>query len=265
MRFLIDWLKTGGDRVIAQNKAEAARLYPNFRNVTADRDDWKTFYIAGCESPAEVAFLRAMMARYEFSPNEGVLISPSMKMSLQVKVADYRLDFLIDDWLIIEIDGAAWHSSPEAIEKDRKRDEYFVNEGYSVLRIPASVVFNNSQKAVRLVEASYAQRRRNTVKSTVSAVEVNKPRMTFRGVLNSVHNAVKDMNNYLTEASEQQRVESEYRKSDEYRAKLIAEQEAEAQRVEALIDEKFPPGSKDRELYDAAYDDLSSLFDEKCR
>lgn len=73
-------------------------------------------------------------------------------MQIQFKFGKYRFDFLLNNKYIVEIDGATYHSSPEQIERDRIRDEYSAANGYSVLRIPASVVFNNSSEAIRRVK-----------------------------------------------------------------------------------------------------------------
>jgi very-short-patch-repair endonuclease len=68
--------------------------------------------------------------------------------------SQYRADFLIDEKLVVEIDGAAYHSSPEAVARDRQRDADMRREGYSILRLPALVVLGNAAEAVRRVEAA---------------------------------------------------------------------------------------------------------------
>jgi very-short-patch-repair endonuclease len=45
-----------------------------------------------------------------------------------------RVDFLVEKRLIIEIDGADFHTSPEAFEEDRRRDALLAARGYRVLR-----------------------------------------------------------------------------------------------------------------------------------
>ncbi|WP_443018997.1 endonuclease domain-containing protein [Sphingobium sp. MI1205] len=57
--------------------------------------------------------------------------------------SQYRADFLVDDKLVVEIDGATYHSSPEAVARDRQRDEDMRREGYTVL----GSRLNHSQKA----------------------------------------------------------------------------------------------------------------------
>ncbi|KXV35577.1 hypothetical protein AD940_02185 [Gluconobacter thailandicus] len=115
---------------------------------------WQTFINEHCESPAETAFLKAMIVAHELLPDNGSLKTDGLKLDFQVSVDRYRLDFLANNWLIIEIDGAAWHSSDEAKARDAKRDNFFLGLGYSVLRIPAKIVFNDPNEAVRRVNAA---------------------------------------------------------------------------------------------------------------
>jgi very-short-patch-repair endonuclease len=55
----------------------------------------------------------------------------------QHPIGPYSIDFFVQSRaLAIECDGAYWHTKPGAVEKDRKRDAYLVERGYSVLRLP---------------------------------------------------------------------------------------------------------------------------------
>jgi very-short-patch-repair endonuclease len=55
--------------------------------------------------------------------------------SRQVRVADLRLDFFIDPYpLVVEVDGAAWHTSQEARRRDRRRDNRLRAMGIHVVR-----------------------------------------------------------------------------------------------------------------------------------
>ncbi|MEX2508696.1 MAG: DUF559 domain-containing protein [Homoserinimonas sp.] len=45
-----------------------------------------------------------------------------------------RVDFLIGDRLVIEVDGAEYHTDPERFEADRRRDAVLSRLGYRVLR-----------------------------------------------------------------------------------------------------------------------------------
>ena len=130
---------------------------PHFRKETraVESDpEWSSYIEEHCESPAETAFLRAMIRAFGLKPVGGVLTGSGLRLDFQVEEGCYRVDFLADQWLVIEIDGAAYHSSDEAIARDKSRDEYFESLGYSVLRIPAKVVFATPEEAVRRVRSA---------------------------------------------------------------------------------------------------------------
>lgn len=117
-----------------------------------------------CESPAEEAFFDAMVSSYGMTPGPGCIAGDGgIQLRTQIGLGQLRIgrssvwrqfrgDFLIDDKLVVEIDGATWHSSPDAIARDAARDKVIHAEGYTVLRIPASVVFDTPTEAVRRVE-----------------------------------------------------------------------------------------------------------------
>lgn len=123
-----------------------------WQTVDADAENWLDIFCKGCESPAEEAFLRKMVAEFNLKPKSGMLVSPDLVLEMQVPYKRYRFDFVVNGRQIIEIDGAAWHSSPEQIERDRIRDEYSIKEGFMVLRIPAKTVFNTPNVAIEQVK-----------------------------------------------------------------------------------------------------------------
>lgn len=132
---------------------------PEYRidlRARAEDAKWRSVIEEQSESPAETAFVDAMIEAYHLLPRLGSLVGQGLKLDFQVKEGPYRVDFLADGWLVIEIDGAAWHSSPEAQVRDRQRDEFLENLGYTVVRIPAKVVFNNPAEAVRRVRSALA-------------------------------------------------------------------------------------------------------------
>lgn len=136
---------------------------PRFRRdlrANAGDADWKRFVEEHCESPAETAFLTAMIEAHGLLPRDGSLHASGLKLDLQVGEGRYRVDFLANDWLVIEIDGAAWHGSEAAQARDRQRDAYFEGLGYSVLRIPAKTVFTDPGEAVRRVASALAMGKR---------------------------------------------------------------------------------------------------------
>jgi hypothetical protein len=90
---------------------------------------------------------------------------------MQVQVTKYRLDFLIDKELVIEVDGAAWHSSPEAKERDAERDKALTAEGYQVLRIPAKITLYNPEQAIAQVREARALWLTKKAQTRVTAIK----------------------------------------------------------------------------------------------
>lgn len=151
---------------------------PNRCTVTAADKNWEEFYYASCESPAETEFLKAMIYAYKLMPDKGVLVGGGLSFGLQVVVNPYRLDFLANDWLVVEIDGAAYHSSPKAIASDKARDLNLNGRGYTVLRIPAKTVFATPLVAVDYVRAAIAagdQRQKTAENGSTKIQEIFNP------------------------------------------------------------------------------------------
>lgn len=144
----------------ARKPLQDADPYAMFRaSVREGSSHWLEYYRRHCESPAEIAFLEAAIAAFGLVPvgaPGSELKSKSLSLRLQVKVDHYRLDFLANNFLVIEIDGAAYHSSPEAQTRDAERDRYLIGKGYVVLRIPAKIVLYDVHKAIRQTRAFIA-------------------------------------------------------------------------------------------------------------
>ena len=58
----------------------------------------------------------------------------------------------MDKRLVVEIDGAAYHSFPEAVAKDKRRDAALNEHGFEVLRIPAKITLYSPSEAVARVK-----------------------------------------------------------------------------------------------------------------
>lgn len=58
-------------------------------------------------------------------------------VATQVPIGPYRADIVVTAagrGLVVECDGVAFHNSPEAVERDKRRDRYCVTQGYAVMR-----------------------------------------------------------------------------------------------------------------------------------
>lgn len=141
------------------------RADPKPRWVSANVADseWRSKFHAMCESPAEVAFVDALIDGFGLIPRYGALFSETLRIDLQVEQDHYRADFMANRWLVIEVDGAAWHGSEEAKARDAMRDRYFESLGYTVLRIPAKAALTKPAEAVRSVQEALAVGQRKVV------------------------------------------------------------------------------------------------------
>lgn len=164
-------------------------------SVTAEDNDWVSCFLPICESPAETAFLEAMIPAFDLKPEKGVLRSETLKLDLQARIPPYRVDFLANDWLVIEIDGAAYHSSPEAIARDKARDKDLQSGPYTVLRIPAKVIFTAPGDAVERVKTALLSGRipRGTVAEALRDVSLPKA----KGVLAGLAGAAEQFTSYM--------------------------------------------------------------------
>lgn len=125
----------------------------DWRTVSSSAPNWQKLFLALCESPPEEMFLAEMIGLYGLRPNRGDLESSLFKIRMQVSIEMYRVDFLVNDKFIIEIDGKTYHSAPESIKRDLERDAYFSRNGFSTIRIPARAVFENSRSVAEGVIA----------------------------------------------------------------------------------------------------------------
>ena len=82
------------------------------------------------ESPIEALLAGALLGWIDHH-------DAAAKLTTQVSVGPYRADIMIEAAgckLIVECDGAAYHNTPEAIQRDKRRDRYFVTQGIAVMR-----------------------------------------------------------------------------------------------------------------------------------
>ncbi|WP_309617592.1 DUF559 domain-containing protein [Salinibacterium sp.] len=84
-------------------------------------------------------------------------ICAGIRFTQQVQVsAGVRVDFLLGDRLVVEIDGAEFHTTREAFEEDRRRDALLRALGYRVLRFSYRQVRERWGDVIRAVNAAIA-------------------------------------------------------------------------------------------------------------
>ncbi|KRE71565.1 type IV toxin-antitoxin system AbiEi family antitoxin domain-containing protein [Arthrobacter sp. Soil762] len=70
-----------------------------------------------------------------------------------------RVDFLIEGFLIVEVDGFAFHSTRKALRQDLARNNASTLNGYAVLRYPPEVIWFNPEQVLAEIRAVLASRK----------------------------------------------------------------------------------------------------------
>jgi very-short-patch-repair endonuclease len=195
-----------------QPNPETTSRFLGRETVTVADAEWKLYYLQTCESPAEIEFLEAMIEAYDLLSDKGVLKGGQISLRLQVEVKPFRTDFLANDWPVVEIDGATYHSSPEALAKDRVRDQFFFEQGYGVLRIPAKIVFTTPEKAVSNVRSAIAVGRPPAMAKAVPQARPNQ-NWSLGKTLSSIGNTISELNTYVSTAQELEKATSTAREA----------------------------------------------------
>lgn len=240
-------------------KPEPDEWFARRWTITAADPRWRSDFLQFCQSPAETAFLEAMIAAYDLKPQKGILQGSGLTLDLQVKMSSYRADFVACGWLVIEIDGAAYHSSDEAVARDRKRDEFMEGLGYRVLRLPAKLVFRSPKDAVSRVRAALAAGRSRVQPQVPSQVErTSRPSLAtgamFTGEINAGVERVKAVRQAMADAE-----------MTFHREKLVIDSAINSARRKLEIDNYVGNDKDKRDAYDRHHAELSKLFEQHDR
>lgn len=116
------------DRAISDFiKIEIKRLYSEAKEPTEIKKSIsKIIHTFKADSRIEVIFANMMTEN-------------GIPYKFQYPIGSYRVDFLLNEYLVLEIDGPH-HTRPVQIEHDSKRDKYLKKMGYEVLRIPLQMI-----------------------------------------------------------------------------------------------------------------------------
>lgn len=193
------------ERYADERKGRLARISPDVEN-------WLDDYLSECESPAEEVLLRAIVNEYALLPDSGMLNGEGLVLQLQVDKGAYRVDFLANGWLVIEVDGAEYHTSPEQLVRDNSRDRYLESLGHTVLRVVAKVLFHQPEKALSDIRSALAVGRKQNSPPLNQApvVQPLRPRPTnvfsaFSRGVEAVGDAAKQINDFADRARAIQR------------------------------------------------------------
>lgn len=118
-------------------------------------------FLAECQSAAEAYFARPFVLRAGVEyPEPRVARAGELELRLQVNVANYRVDFVLEcrvARLAIEIDGMAFHHRfREQIAQDYLRQRRIVLRGYPVIRFTAQEVFSDPNECWRQIDSIMA-------------------------------------------------------------------------------------------------------------
>jgi very-short-patch-repair endonuclease len=105
-----------------------------------------------CSQPCHGAYTVATMQRQATSIEtavEQVLRDMKEPYTVQKQMGPYILDFYLSQYrLVIECDGTYWHSLPNVIEKDQKKDHWLAAHNFKILRLSEKSIRADVSKAV---------------------------------------------------------------------------------------------------------------------
>ena len=79
------------------------------------------------------------------------------RVEVQVRIPGVgRVDILIDGWLVVELDGGAWHDDEQAQDEDRRRDAELVLLGYRWHRFRHDQVLSRMPVCLEVIRALLA-------------------------------------------------------------------------------------------------------------
>lgn len=118
----------------------------------ATADEWPAFkhFLSMCESEPEVVLLKALICAAGLKPG-GKVLTGKISVQPQVRLLRYRVDFLVDGRLVVEVDGKQYHDNSASFESDRRRDQELLLAGFRTIRFPASQVFSSPLSAAEIV------------------------------------------------------------------------------------------------------------------
>jgi very-short-patch-repair endonuclease len=103
---------------------------------------------------------RALLARSD--PSAESILESLLRVGLedaglvaetQVSIGSFRVDFLLDGWLVVECDGGQHHSGRVEFEQDRRRDAALAHAGYRVLRFSYRQIVDSWPEVLATIEA----------------------------------------------------------------------------------------------------------------
>jgi very-short-patch-repair endonuclease len=88
-------------------------------------------------------------------------LAPQVVLSTQSPIGKYRADILVEytphtlhehtSRIVVECDGAEFHTDRPAIIRDTRRDRYMIERGYWVMRFSGSEIYKNAKQCAESV------------------------------------------------------------------------------------------------------------------
>jgi very-short-patch-repair endonuclease len=97
------------------------------------------------ESPIELKLLQAI--RGWLFHND---LTEKYVARTQVRIGKYRADIVVIDSftcerLAVECDGREWHTAPDQVSRDKRRDRWFASQGIPVMRFSGSEIHRDAR------------------------------------------------------------------------------------------------------------------------
>lgn len=105
-----------------------------------------------CDSLPEMLLLDAMIKAWDLEPEIGQLTGKYAVRQQYPITGGYRLDFLINSSLNVEVDGLAFHCIPSNYQRDRKRDQFIILKNILPLRFYADQIIHEAEYTIGIIE-----------------------------------------------------------------------------------------------------------------
>ena len=80
-----------------------------------------------------------------------LLDEAGVKLRFQYTIGPYRVDYLVDDFLILELDGPT-HNTPTGKAKDKTRDQYLESLGYRIFHISTELLMMAHEAVISAIK-----------------------------------------------------------------------------------------------------------------
>lgn len=163
LRYFEEAARQGDDE--AKLKARQIRRSEVLRKqINASESAWQNYtgFFQRCGSEPEIRLLKDLILAADLKPYNNTLLGKILVIP-QAKILTYRVDFLVDNRLVVEVDGESYHCNPTSFEADRLRDQDLILNGYQPIRFTAKQILRDSASAAsKVIEVAHGLSVRST-------------------------------------------------------------------------------------------------------